>query len=87
LQKTPALQVRVTSLGHGRYKLKVTVSIAGVGPDEATVDTQPVYHATLQLGRARSYTNSAGVAIVRMRKSHRVTITAGDTLKPVSANL
>jgi hypothetical protein len=87
LPKEPALHVRSTSLGHGSYKLKVTVSIAGMGANETVVDTQPVYHATIQLGRAKTYTNNAGTAIIKARTSHRLTITAGDTLLPTSAYL
>jgi hypothetical protein len=77
----------MTRLGHGRYRLKVTSSVAGVGANEAAVDTRPVRHATIQLGHAKTFTNSAGVAVVRLKRSRKVTATAGDTLVPTSVRL
>ncbi|MFL9875837.1 TolB family protein [Paraburkholderia megapolitana] len=85
LPKEPALQVTSTDLGNGAYTVKVTVSIAGVGANEATIDTRPVNHATLVLGNATTYTNNEGVATVFLNGSHDLTVTAGDTLVPTSA--
>lgn len=87
LPKKPAMRVKATRIGHRTYKLKVTASIAGVGPNETAVDTQPVYHALIRLGRVKTYTNRNGVAIVTVRKNHHLTVTAGDTLKPASLQL
>jgi hypothetical protein len=87
LPKEPALRVKVTRLGHGRYRVKVTSSVAGVGANEAAVDTRPVNHATIQLGHAKTYTNTAGVAVVTVKSSHKLTVTAGDTLVPTSTRL
>jgi len=85
--KEPALHVTVTSLGNGAYKVKVTASVAGVGANEAAVDTEPVYRATIKLGRTKVYTNNQGVAVVTVRSDHKLTVSAGDTLKPTSAYL
>jgi hypothetical protein len=87
LPKEPALHVTATRLRHGAYKLKVTVSIAGMGANETAVDRRPVYHATLRLGKAKIYTNTNGVAIVTVRRNHTLTVTAGDTLKPAHSHL
>jgi hypothetical protein len=87
LPKEPSLHVRAISLGHGRYRLKVTVRIAGAGANEAGVDVEPVYHAKVRIGRRTIYTNHDGAAIVKIERRRRVTITAGDTLKPALANL
>jgi hypothetical protein len=82
LPKKPRLRVTATRLRHGAYKLKVTVSIAGMGANETVVDTEPVYHAAIQLGRTRTYTNNAGIAIVKVSSRQHLSITAGDTLQP-----
>lgn len=87
LPKVPALQVTPTSLGNDTYSVKVTVSIAGVGANEAAVDTRPVNHATLVLGGVTTYTNNEGIATVFLNGSHDLTVTAGDTLVPASAYL
>ncbi len=85
--KEPALHVTPARLGHGTYRLKVTVSMAGAGANEAAIATQPVDHATIKLGRVRTYTNNKGIAIVNVSKNHHLTVTAGDTLLPTSAYL
>ncbi len=54
-----------TRVRHGVYRIKVTSSIAGAGTNEANVETSPVYHATVTLGRVTAYTSRAGVAIVK----------------------
>lgn len=82
LPKEPVLHATATRLRHDAYKLKVTVSIAGMGANETVVDTNPVYHATVRLGRAKIYTNRSGTAIVKVRHSGKLTVAAGDTLKP-----
>jgi hypothetical protein len=87
LPKLPPLRVSATNLGHGRYRVMVTASIAGFGPGESELDVQPVYHAALRLGRVTVYSNNEGVAIVRVRRAHDLTVNAGQTLKPTSANL
>jgi hypothetical protein len=87
LPKKPALRVSATNLGHSRYRVKVTSSVAGVGANEAAVDTRPVQHATLLLGRSTAYTNAAGVAVVNVRKSGQLSVSAGDTLVPTAAYL
>jgi hypothetical protein len=87
LPKEPSLHVTAISLGHGRYRLKVTVRIAGAGANEAAVDVEPVYHAKVRIGRRTIYTNHDGAATVKIERSRRVTISAGDTLKPALANL
>jgi hypothetical protein len=83
----PALHVTATNKGHGTYKLKVTVSIAGAGPNETQIDTQPVEHATIHVGRAVTYADGAGIAIVKVTRRRTVTVTAGDTLRPTSVRL
>lgn len=85
--KEPALRVMLRSLGHGTYRVKVTARVGSMGANEATVDTQPVYHATVRLGTATTYTNRAGTAIIKPRRDRKLTVTAGDTLKPISLTL
>jgi hypothetical protein len=82
LPKEPSLHVTAIRLGHGRYRLKVTVRIAGAGANEAVVDVEPVYHAKVRIGRRTIYTNHDGAATIKIERSRRLTITAGDTLKP-----
>jgi hypothetical protein len=43
----PRLKASSTSLGHGRYRIKVTTSITGAGLNEAGVETEPVTHALI----------------------------------------
>jgi hypothetical protein len=85
--KEPKLTVTHTRLRPGAYRLKVTVSIAGAGANESAIDTEPVYSATIKLGRAQLRTDRNGVAIVRIRRNHRLQIAAGDTLKAITINL
>jgi hypothetical protein len=87
LPKEPALHATATRLPDGDYKVKVTVSIAGMGANETVVSTRPVYHATLKLGNTTIHTNHSGIAIVKASKSHTVTVAAGDTLLPTSVHL
>jgi hypothetical protein len=85
--KEPALHVTSRRVGSGTYRIKVTASVAGVGANEAAVSTEPVYRAAIKLGRVTTYTNNAGIATVIVGKDHKLTVTAGDTLKPASARL
>jgi hypothetical protein len=85
--KEPALHFKVTRIRHRAYRLKVTTSVAGVGANEAGIDTEPVKHAAIRLGRAITYTNHNGVAIVNVGTHHKLSISAGDTLKPTSGRL
>jgi hypothetical protein len=87
LPKKPALRVKATRLGPGRYRLKVTSSVAGAGANEAAVDTRPVNHAKIQLGHAKIYTNQAGAATVKVTRSRRLGVSAGDTLVSTSTYL
>jgi hypothetical protein len=85
--KEPALDVTPTAVGNGAYRIKVTSSIAAVGPNEGAVDVEPVYHATLKLGSAVTYTDRNGVATVTVGNAHELTVSAGDTLKPSTLRL
>ncbi|WP_029923037.1 TolB family protein [Nevskia soli] len=85
--KAPALQLAYSSLGNGAYRIHVTASVAGVGPNEASVDTEPVYHATLQLGDQTAYTDDQGAATVTVTSSHDLAVKAGDTLQAASIHL
>jgi hypothetical protein len=87
LPKEPALHATATKLRGDVYRVKVTVSIAGVGANEATTNTEPVYRAQVELGHGTTYTNSNGVAFVRVTGPRHLTVTAGDTLKPASVRL
>ncbi|MFM0646146.1 hypothetical protein PQR14_17620 [Paraburkholderia bryophila] len=84
LPKEPGLAVTPVSMGGGSYSVKVTASIAGVGANESAVDSRPVKHATLTIGGTTSYTNEQGLAIVTANGSRTLTVSAGDTLVPVS---
>jgi len=87
LPKEPSLHATATKIRNGAYRINVTVSIAHVGANEDDVNTEPVDHATITLGYMHTFTNNQGVAIVTTRNSHRLTVTAGDTLKPTSVRL
>jgi hypothetical protein len=63
------------------------MSVAGVGANEAAVDTEPVYRAAIKVGGRNVYTNGSGVTVVTVRRAGRITVTAGDTLRPTSAYL
>ena len=85
--KEPRLHVTATRSHKGVYRIKVTSSIAGAGTNEAGVETSPVYHATVTLGSVTTYTSRAGVATVKVRHNCKLTVTAGDTLKPTMLSL
>ena len=85
--KEPRLHVTATRSHKGVYRIKVTTSIAGAGTNEAGVETSPVYHATVTLGSVTTYTSRAGVATVKVRHNCKLTVTAGDTLKPTMLSL
>jgi hypothetical protein len=87
LPKKPALRVTATRRGDGVYRLKVTASIADMGANEAAVDTEPVNRATIKLGTRTTHTNAHGIAVVKVHGNRKVTVTAGDTLKPTSVSL
>ncbi|MCW2992691.1 MAG: hypothetical protein JWQ18_186 [Conexibacter sp.] len=87
LPKKPALAVERTSLGGGRYRLKVTASIADMGPSESATDTRPVNDATIRVGGRSITTNNRGLATVEVSKSARATVSAGTTLKPATVAL
>jgi hypothetical protein len=87
LPKEPALHATATKIRTGVYRIKVTVSIAGVGANEAATSTQPVFHATVKRGHTTTYTDENGTAIVRVTGRRELTVTAGDTLKPTSVRL
>lgn len=83
----PALRVTARRLAGGRgYRIRVTASVADMGPNEGAVDTQPVYHALVRVGRTRAYTDRRGIALLRVRGG-RVMVGAGDTLAPASHRL
>ena len=84
LPKKPALHVTSTRVGTGAYKIKVTASVAGMGPTESAVDTEPVNHAAIKLGTRTTFTNSQGAATLKVTGKRKLTVTAGDTLKPGS---
>jgi hypothetical protein len=85
--KKPALHLKATRMRHRRYRLKVTASVPGMGANEAAVDTEPVKHAAIRIGRATIYTNSNGVATVTVGTHHELRISAGETLQPTSGHL
>jgi hypothetical protein len=79
--KEPRLHATVTRLGHGRYRVKVTASVAGVGLNERHDDIQPVQRARITVGHRVFRTNARGVAIVAVRGREKVSVRAGDTLR------
>jgi hypothetical protein len=87
LPKKPALRVTSTRRGNGVYRLKVTARIAGMGANEAAVDTEPVDRAAIKLGSRTTYTNAQGIAFVNVHGRRKFTVTAGDTLKPTPVHL
>jgi hypothetical protein len=83
----PRLRIRTRKFRRGVYRVTVTASVAGVGPAETLVDTQPVDGATLTYGRRATQTNADGVATVHLLRSEWLHVSAGDTLVPSSARL
>jgi len=83
----PKLHIRTTRLRRGVYRVTVTASVAGVGPAETLVSTQPVDGATLTFGRRTTHTGSNGVATVHRLRSRWLRVSAGDTLVPSSVRL
>ena len=79
--------VTYTSLGNGVYKVKVTASVARMGDTETAVDTRPVNRAAVKLGSKTTYTYAQGITTVKVTGSRKLTVTAGDTLMPVSVTL
>jgi hypothetical protein len=69
----------------------VTASVAGVGQNEAGVDTRPVTHARVETIGKDAYPNDDGVAVIKARGNpHRPTVvkvTAGDTLAPTTLTI
>ena len=64
----PKLKATAKSLGHGRYAIKVTSSIAGAGANETSVQTEPVWHALIIVSGRKVFTNHNGIAIVKTRQ-------------------
>jgi hypothetical protein len=88
LPKKPALRVTPKRLGHGVYRLKVTASIGHMGPKESAVDTRRVNDARIRIGKRTTTTNARGLATVKVHgKRQRVTVVAGNTLKPTAVTL
>jgi len=85
--KEPRLHAALAKVGRDTYRVKVTSQIASTGVNEGSVDTSPVYHATLSLGSVIAYTNHDGVATVTVDHRASLKITAGNTLKPISVSL
>jgi hypothetical protein len=86
LPQAPHLKATATSLGPDRYEIKVTASVAGMGPNETTVDTRPVAHARIDTPGQGVYTDDRGAAVIQVRGENATTIevTAGETLTPTS---
>lgn len=91
LPKRPQLRATVTNLGGKDYAIKVTASIAGVGTNEAAVDTEPVTHASIDGKGVHALTDdNGGAQITGHGNPHDpivLTITAGDTLQPAMVEL
>ncbi len=85
--KEPALHVTAKRLGRGTYRVLVTSSIASMGPNEARTDVSPVNDAALRFGTRTLHTGTSGTAVVTVRRSGRLSVTAGDTLRATSVRL
>lgn len=83
--KEPRLHVALGRRADGAYRVVVTSSVGSMGPNEGDVDTVAVDRASVRVGHVTTYTNSAGVAVVRARRGDRLRVSAGDTLAPASA--
>jgi hypothetical protein len=81
--KEPKLRLSVKRAG-AAYRVKVTASVGSMGPNEAHVDTRPVYRATVKVGSRTARTNAAGIAQIKARRGQKLTVTAGNTLAPAS---
>ncbi|MFI6369066.1 hypothetical protein ACIBG0_40895 [Nocardia sp. NPDC050630] len=92
LPTVPELEATAESSGSGKYTIKVTASVTGVGANEADVDTQPVKGALIKTsGGADVYTDDKGLAVVTVRRDPdqptTFEISAGDTLVPTTLRL
>jgi hypothetical protein len=85
--KAPKLQVNVIRETSTSSRLRVTTSIAGVGPEETYTDTQPVEDATVQIAKHSYHTNSDGIVTVPVPRAERITASAGETLTSTAAVL
>jgi hypothetical protein len=83
----PALRLSVRRTANGAYKIRVTAAVADAGANEAKIDTEPVEDATLTIGGTSAFTNGEGVAVVTVLRSGKLTVSAGDTLKPATVYL
>jgi hypothetical protein len=87
LPKMPQLTATATSLGHDRYEIKVTASVASMGRNETAVHISPVTRARIATPGQDVYTDDRGVAVIEVRNATTVDVTAGDTLMPTSLQI
>jgi hypothetical protein len=83
----PQLTATATSLGHDRYEIKVTASVASMGRNETAVHISPVTRARIATPGQDVYTDDRGVAVIEVRNATTVDVTAGDTLMPTSLQI
>lgn len=86
----PKLKATANSVGHSRYRVRVTSSIARAGANEGAVDIEPVWHALITVSGHKAFTNHKGIAIITTPHAGRrfvVHVTAGDTLVPTSRSI
>ncbi|WP_327313518.1 hypothetical protein [Streptomyces sp. NBC_01235] len=86
LPKKPQMKATAKSLGHGRFEIRVTASVAGMGPNGTAVDTRPVTHARIDTSGQDAYTNDRGIAVIKVPGGRPATVkvTAGETLTPTN---
>ena len=84
LPSVASVRVALSALGTGAHRATGAPSVTAVDREQASVDRSPVCRAAVRSGAVVTFTNRAGVAVVRVRGSRRLTVTAGDTLRPAS---
>ena len=84
----PQIKATANNLGGDEWEVKVTVSIAKVGANEAQTDTEPVNHAMIKGAGKATYTDNEGVAHVTAphgkHKRTVLTVIAGEDLTPTA---
>ncbi|MBS1844414.1 MAG: hypothetical protein JST53_08365 [Actinobacteria bacterium] len=85
----PRLTATASALEGGRYEIQVTASVAGVGRNEAQVDTEPVRAAVIEGAGTKAETDGEGIAhlVVPAGGPTVYKVTAGQTLEPTTISL
>lgn len=89
LPRKPQMKATAKKIGYGRYEIKVTASIAGMGPTGSAIETRPVTHARIDTPGRDALTDARGIAVVTVPGGRPATVevTAGETITSTSLRL